>query len=117
MIEDAKTVDVWKTRGNTIKTLDVIETGSQKSQKKKKYSKLLTDSARTGQNRDGMKVINVGDGLDGLIILRKPQQSTSHSRMTLIEEINPRSLRLRGEDVVEPGSEGSRSSRRTREEI
>ena len=117
VIEDAKTVDVWKTRGNTIKTLDVIETGSQKSQKKRKYSKLLTDSARTGQNRDGMKVINVGDGLDGLIILRKPQQSTSHSRMTLIEEINPRSLRLREEDVVEAGSDGSRSSKRTREEI
>ena len=106
VIQEARTVDVWKTRGNTLKTLDVIETSSQNSGQQRKYSKLESEA---GMDHHGMKVINVGDGLDGLIILRKPDQSTSHSRMTLIEEINPRTLRLR-----EEGSESVKIARHTR---
>ena len=106
VIQEARTVDVWKTRGNTLKTLDVIETSSQNSGQQRKYSKLESEA---GMDHHGMKVINVGDGLDGLIILRKPDQSTSHSRMTLIEEINPRTLRLR-----EEGSESVKTARHTR---
>ena len=110
VIQEAKTVDVWKTRGNTLKTLNVIETASQSSIQQRKYSKLESE---TGTDHHGMKVINVGDGLDGLIILRKPDQSGSHSRMTLIEEINPRTLRLR-EEGREEGSEGVKTARHNR---
>ena len=113
VIEDAKTVEVWKTRGNTIKTLDVLETGSHR----RKYSRLESEagSDHAGLHQHGMKVINVGDGLDGLIILRKSDQSTSQSRMTLIEEINPRTLQMREDTGEEARSEGSKTTRHTRQ--
>ena len=40
-----------------------------------------------------MKVINVSDSLDGIILLRGANQS-NNSRITLLEELNPRRLHL-----------------------
>ena len=113
----AQTVEVWKTRGNTIKTLDVLQTGQTgpQSRTSRKSSRLKSEAGSDHQPH-GMKVINVGDGLDGLIILRKSDHSSRQSRMTLIEEIiKPRPLRAREEMNEEVTSEGP-TSRTTRQE-
>ena len=117
MIKDAKSVEVWKTRGNTIRTLDVLENMSSKKRKHRRYSHLRnhdTDSFkysdynsdhsrmeskldrhedRHHDRHNGMRVINVSESLDGVIILRKQDQS-HNSRVTLLEELNPRRLVL-----------------------
>ena len=114
IIEDAKSVEVWKTQGNTIRTLEVVDNKSARS-KNSRYSHLLhsdpssgtltrssnllpdsetTRSLRSRYSRTPVKVINVGENLDGLIILRKTDQTSRsrNSRVTLLEELNPRKL-------------------------
>ena len=114
IIEDAKSVEVWKTQGNTIRTLEVVDNKSARS-KNRRYSHLLhsdpssgtltrssnllpdseaTRSLRSRYSRTPVKVINVSQDLDGLIILRKTDQTSRsrNSRMTLLEELNPRKL-------------------------
>ena len=116
VIEDAKSVEVWKTQGNTIRTLEVLDTKSARSKQSRyshlphsdpssgtltRSSNLLSDSAitrslRSHHSKTPVKVINVSENLDGLIILRKPHQTSrsrnGNSRVTLFEELNPRRL-------------------------
>ena len=116
VIEDAKSVEVWKTQGNTIRTLEVLDNKTTRSKNSRfshllhsdpssgtltRSSNLLPDSeatrslrSRSRYSKTPVKVINVSENLDGLIILRKPDQTSRsrNSRLTLLEELNPRKL-------------------------
>ena len=109
IIEDARSVEVWKTQQNTIRTLDVLETNRSKSKKRyRRYSHLTDNDLGSGSSNfysdyshgdkrsSGMKVINVSESLDGIILLRGANQS-NNSRITLLEELNPKRLHL--EDI------------------
>ena len=116
VIEDAKSVEVWKTQGNTIRTLEVLDNKTARSKNSRfshllhsdpssgtltRSSNLLPDSeatrslrSRSRYSKTPVKVINVSENLDGLIILRRPDQTSRsrNSRVTLLEELNPRKL-------------------------
>ena len=125
IIENATSVEVWKTRGNKIKTLDVLESVTKKNKtksKRRRYSHLLSSDYKDRlehkndylKDKDhhhhlphGMRIINVGESLDGVIILRKSEQSSRNSQLTFVEELNPRKLYLKEikpqhEDVSKP---------------
>ena len=107
VIEDAKSVEVWKMQANTIRTLEVLDNKSARRYSRLPHSdpssgtltrssNFLTDSVvtrslRSQHSKTPVKIINVSENLDGLIILRKSDQ-TRNSRVTLLEELNPRRL-------------------------
>ena len=112
IIEDAKSVEVWKTKENKIRSLDVLENVAKKSGN---YAKLENDSGsstlysdferrRSYRQEEGLKVINAGNNLDGLIILRKPRTPERMSRLTFIEELNPNHLHKYGPRSVSENS-------------
>ena len=91
IIEDAKTVEVWKTKENKIRSLDVLENVIKKSSN---YSELENDSGSSTlysdfERRRSLIVLNDGNNLDGVIVLRKPRTPERLSRLTFMEELNP----------------------------
>lgn len=89
VIHDAASVEVWKTRQNKIKNLNVMDQGGPAPRMTKK-SRPLTPELSPSKS-PGLKMIHAGPDLDGLIILRRPRShERGESRVTYLEEVTPR---------------------------
>ena len=110
VLEAARSVEVWKTEANKIKTLEVLDSivrpRERRRRKHRRYSHLLHTTSGSGASsnffsdpettrggeaeaRAGMKVISVGESLDGVIILRPGHGG----RVAVLEQLDPRRLR------------------------
>ena len=108
VLEAARSVEVWKTEANKIKTLEVLDSivrpRERRRRKHRRYSHLLhttsgsgassnffsdPETTRGGEAEAGMKVISVGESLDGVIILRPGHGG----RVAVLEQLDPRRLR------------------------
>ena len=115
VLEAARSVEVWKTEANKIKTLEVLDsivrTRDRRRRKHRRYSHLLHTHSGSGSGGSsnffsdpettrggeagagagaGMKVISVGESLDGVIILRPGHGG----RVAVLEQLDPRRLHL-----------------------
>ena len=112
VLEAARSVEVWKTEANKIKTLEVLDSivrpRERRRRKHRRYSHLLHTHSGSGSGASsnffsdpettrggeaeagaGMKVISVGESLDGVIILRPGHGG----RVAVLEQLDPRRLR------------------------
>ena len=114
VLEAARSVEVWKTEANKIKTLEVLDSivrpRERRRRKHRRYSHLLHTTSGSGSGASsnffsdpettrggeagvaaaaGMKVISVGESLDGVIILRPGHGG----RVAVLEQLDPRRLR------------------------
>jgi len=89
VIHDAASVEVWKTRQNKIKNLNVMDQGGPAPRISKKARPLTPEMSPS--KSPGLKMIHAGPDLDGLIILRRPRSGErGESRVTYLEEVTPR---------------------------
>jgi len=89
VIHDAASVEVWKTRQNKIKNLNVMDQGGPAPRISKKTRPVTPEMSPS--KSPGLKMIHAGPDLDGLIILRRPRSSErGESRVTYLEEVTPR---------------------------
>ena len=97
IISEAKTVEVWKTRENKIKTYDILtrEISGLKRSNKIGYKELEEDpdgsnfNSREESHKD-LKNLPPEDG--DIIIIRQPNNARNNSRLTYLEELDPRTL-------------------------
>ena len=96
IIPEAKTVEIWKTRENKVKAYDVPESETRKT--KKGYKKLPEEqedysnfNSREESHR-GFQVVDARSKPGGIVLLKKQRSPRNASRLTILEELDPRLL-------------------------
>jgi len=97
IISEAKTVEVWKTGENKIKTYDILtrELSGLKKNNKVGYKELQEDPDGSNFNsrEESHKEVRTLPQDDGeIIIIRQPNNVQNMSRLTYLEELDPRTL-------------------------
>ena len=102
IIPDARTVDVWKTKENQVKSYDVPNAVDNKGRKAKKggYTELIEEPdglafSNFNSGEENKRVLRTLDGRNdpgGIILLRRPKSPRNSSRLTILEELDPTTL-------------------------
>ena len=97
IISEAKTVEVWKTGENKIKTYDILtrELSGLKRTNRVGYKELQEDPDGSNFNsrEESHKEVRTLPQDDGeIIIIRQPNNVQNMSRLTYLEELDPRTL-------------------------
>ena len=93
IIPEAKSVEVWKTKENKIKSYDLPANNARKS--RKGYDKLSEEPeeySNFNSREESHRVVEARSNPEEIVLLKKQKSPRNASRLTVLEELDPRTL-------------------------